>query len=113
MSEMIQILKRGDGATVYSGSDGRLKIRYDSQEERKRGETIFRLLQCVGEQKITETAGGVVDAWTDSLIPAQDDLLGYIPDEDTREIIRLELEPILDRMVLAIAGQIEEIWRDD
>jgi len=81
MSEVIHIIKRIDGRTVYCRA-GRVMVRFDSEEDRERFEAAYRLLDCVQRQDIKAAAGVVFDAVNEGL-----DLLGYIDDDEVREII--------------------------
>ena len=61
MSEVVHVLKRGDGRTVYQRGS-RLMVRFDSKEDREQFDAACRLLEDVERQDIKGAARVVFDA---------------------------------------------------
>src|SRR5713101_7703476 len=99
MSEVFHILKRGDGRTIYQSGE-RLMVRFDSEEDGERFEAACRLLDCVDcedrANHLRSVGGG--------LIADEDDLLKYVDDDEAREIIRLEVAPMIEAAVSALVA---------
>jgi len=112
MGEVIHVLKRGDGLTVYQRGS-RLMVRFDSDQDRERFEVECRLRECVELQDIKGAARVVFDALNEGLVDDEDDLLGSVTDDEAREIIRLELAPMMEAAASTLAARIEEMWPED
>ncbi len=109
MSNVVKILKRIDGRTVYS-ERGCIMVRFASGEDRVRFEAACRLLECIQREDIKAAAEVVFDAVNEGLVDDVDDLLGYIEDDDVREIIRLEFEPRFEATLGHLEARIRDLW---
>src|SRR5690242_7668124 len=94
-NEVIRILKRGDGRTLCQ-QDGRLMIRFDSEEDRDRFAAGCRLLDCVNREDINAAAHEVFDALNLGLISDESELLELIADDDARELVNLEFSELFE-----------------
>jgi hypothetical protein len=111
MSEIIHVLKRGGGRTVYS-QRGRIIIRFDSAGDRERFEIEHRLCECVARQDIKGAARAVLDA-LNAGVADEDDLLALIHDKEVQKMIRLELIPMIEAALSVLEARIVETWPKD
>jgi hypothetical protein len=112
MSNITQILMRGDGRTVYGTADS-VKVRFDTPGDRARFESQLQLLDLVSQEDVAGAARLVVQALTDGTVDDIDDLLTSIRDEESEEIIRLQVETCLDENMRPMVDVIKRHWRPD